>query len=245
MVGRNCVLLLLCITFYYNLSFGNGQFRYSATDLIKVIKPLNISNFVVVMDADQISMSMTLFKRLMDQGHSVKGMTSTGAPRSKDSLVASPVLWISEDIQTLMETLNRIPKDTLDFRAASRQPFLVLSITSDLHLRFNLTIDQQVYFLDLNSKTLIETYAINGFRIQQNLGQYDEALMWSKNPNVSGNPFDIISQRSDFMGIKLKAMTETQAPFILFLDGFKSKSSSVIKETYEVTKQCQSWSILS
>ena len=124
-------------------------------------------------------------------------------------------------------------------RLGSRKPLLVVcSNTGHLLSSLNLTIDQQVYFLDIATWNLSETYVINHQRMDQVLGYFAAAngFQWIKNSKLHGNVFDIVDRRPSFHGIKLMAMTDSQPPYNIFKSGYRQTARNVteIPNTFEV-----------
>ncbi len=211
--------------------------KLSVGTLLKLMEPLNMTNPVIVIDQDQTHLAMSLFKTLSKAAQTVLKLSPSNAMELKHELLLHPVLWISNDSSTLIQILNRSPENTLDLRVASKRPFLILPNNgTDTVSQAKLTIDQQVYFVDRQSWSIQESYVINGHRVQRTLGQYNDMGQLIPDPETTGNPFDIVIQRSNFHGLRLNAFAEDQSPYIYFIDNFDviAKKSTIIPNTYEV-----------
>lgn len=110
--------------------------------------------------------------------------------------------------------LNDIPdKDAFDakLKASSRRPWIVL-IKAQKSLTIRPSINEQVYFFDLDSQELFESYWINGIEVKHVLAIFTDVqgLTW-----IDHRLF--LARRSNFQGLILKGLTERQPPFANFI----------------------------
>ncbi len=205
--------------------------------ITKIMEHLSIKSLVIVIDPDQLTMMTSIVKQLSRHSQTVQLMLTNRADDLRQALKQAPVVWTSTSTDNLIRILNQEPLNTLDLRVASTFPMIVISNPSDIIQQLQLTIDQEVYILDPKSKQVHETYIVNGRRTERVLGQFDDNFeRWTNAAQVFGDPFDLVAQRSNFHGVRLKIMTEHQDPYIMLQKGFEksAKVSLEISNTFQV-----------
>ncbi len=210
--------------------------------LIQLLEPMNVTNPILVCDREQFLIAASFIRSLAfkNQAGQALILSRTTETHLRLRLLNQPSVWISSDIQTLIAILQYAPIDTHDYRIAFKHPMLVVSkAASQLSKSINLTLDQQVYFLDQDSRNVYENYIVNSVRIHKVLGRFDENLEgWIQAEKIAGNAFDIIEQRSNFYGKRMVAMTDVEEPYLVLDHDYKTraKTSNEIPDTFEVLK---------
>ena len=107
----------------------------------------------------------------------------------------------------------------------------------DLH-NINVSVGQEVYFLDKNVLKIYEAYVINHMHITRYLGQFYHTVK----PIFSFSPADnfigsIIQRRNNFHGLQLIGMIDYDPPYVIFPNNYLDKVSYFPEnEMYDVTK---------
>ena len=102
----------------------------------------------------------------------------------------------------------------------------------------NVSIGEEVYFLDKNTFKIYEAYAINKIHVKRYLGQFHEINKSSALFSPSDDFVDsFLERRGDFYGDQLIVMTEQWLSYIMLPDDFADQSNYFPEnETYDVTR---------
>jgi hypothetical protein len=104
------------------------------------------------------------------------------------------------------------------------------NIIEDVLSEVQIDINQKVYFLSLMNNQVFETYNVNNIRIVRKLGMFEAVkstskLSFSPEPGVET---DFVQRRSNFHGVKLKAMVETDLTDIRLPTNFEAIGTILI-----------------
>ena len=101
----------------------------------------------------------------------------------------------------------------------------------------DISIGEEVYFLDKNTFKIYEAYEVNNMHITRYLGQFHQANKKFALFSPADDFIDsFVDRRGDFHGIQLIGMVEAQPQTIIIPDNFLSQSYYFAEnETYDVT----------
>ena len=104
-------------------------------------------------------------------------------------------------------------------------------------IKVNVSIGEEVYFLDKNTFKIYEAYMINNVHVKRYLGEFHESNKTSALFSPSEEFVDsFLDRRGDFHGIQLIAMTEQWLSYISLPDNLVDQSDYFQEnETYDVT----------
>ena len=203
---------------------------YSYTILVKCIIPLNV--FLSTMDQFKLidimiqkncftlKVKRKLFKIFANRGEMINLNEKIVHPNHA-------FIRCTEDFRNLK--LDKLIK---------KQTVVISQIknVNDLNA-IDISIGEEVYFLDKNTFKIYEAYTINDVQVTRYLGQFHQAYTNSALFSPANDFIDSFAyRRSDFHGIQLNCMTETWKSNIIIPDNFAEESNYFPEnETYDVT----------
>ena len=119
--------------------------------------------------------------------------------------VSQSAIIIHEDASNRFEWIKHQMEELIN----SKTMPILLMLSDDINLEMasstlNISINEKVYFYQVNSKTLVESYVINNVRVKQKLGEiHSGSFSWEK--SIQPN-FD--KRRADFKGLVLRSIVE-------------------------------------
>ena len=199
----------------------------SFSTLVECIIPLNILQSIIdhfkLFDVEiqpncfTVSVKMELFKLFAKHGEMI----------NFNEKIVHPSIRCTETISELM--LNKPIKT---------KTVVVSQIENEVDLlTVNVSIGEEVYFLDKNTFKIYEAYVINNVHIKRYLGQFNQI---NKRIALFSPSYDFVDsfldRRGDFQGIQLIVMTEQWLKYIWLPDNFADQSTYFPEnETYDVT----------
>ncbi len=131
----------------------------------------------------------------------------------------------------LLDTVMSLP-DQFYSAVGTSYPMVVMSNSTPAAAKFS--IGQLVYFFDRTTYKVEERYTINGQDVRNIVGTFrktNSRLKWR------GQVRSWDTRRSNFQGIKLKAMTEVEPPSVFIDPDFRQKSRAVLgnNDTFDIT----------
>ena len=129
-------------------------------------------------------------------------------------------------IQNIFNFMNKMNQNTRVIIISENMEHFVKSVTP--------TIDMQVFFVKESSMEVYEWYKIGRHEIRRKLGQFDKS---SYNFNWEIDVIqDFLERRSNFQGLHLKAMTESNGNELILKSGYQQSAYYYSNnETYLVT----------
>ena len=91
----------------------------------------------------------------------------------------------------------------------------------------NISIDEEVYFLDEFTLNIFETYNVNDHQIIHDLGHFEVNDMDDKVDFIANKKFpsSMIERRGDFQGVTFVGMTDLEGPWVIVPGDFKFKAT--------------------
>jgi hypothetical protein len=142
---------------------------------------------------------------------------STNAQRTQFINLEAKTFLEDDGLCSKLLLLHDVTKVNItNFLVGSTCPVLVLlttdGIIEEVLSKVHIDINQKVYFLSSMTNQVFETYNVNNIRIVRKLGMFEAVkstskLSFSPEPGVET---DFVQRRSDFQGVKLKAMVEVE-----------------------------------
>ncbi len=127
--------------------------------------------------------------------------------------------------QPLLGTLRPI---VIFFQGSNLEEYIL-----ELTKQFPIQINQMVYFINLQSKRLFETYSVNTVFMHRTLGEFDSNL---KSFIPSTTSLDFVKRRGNFNGLHINAMAQIYIGSIFAPDGYQDFAKFHSKnQTFEVT----------
>ena len=102
----------------------------------------------------------------------------------------------------------------------------------------NVSIDEEVYFLDVLTLNIYETYNVNDHQIIHELGHFEVNDLEDKVDFIANKkfPLSMIERRDDFQGVTFIGMTDLEGPWVIIPDDFEIKATFFPgNQTYDVT----------
>ena len=203
---------------------------YSYTILVECIIPLNIllstmdqfklNDIIIQKNCFTLTMKRELFKIFADREKMINLNEKIVHPNHA-------FLRCPETLRNL--TLNKLIK---------KQTVVFTHIENENELNaIDISIGEEVYFLDKNSFKIYEAYSINDAHVIRYLGQFHQLNTSSAFFSPADNFIDSLEyRRSDFHGIQLNCVTATWHSNIIIPDNFADQSNYFPEnETYDVT----------
>ena len=188
--------------------------------LLGIIDQFELIDIIIQKNCFMLSTKIELFKIFADLGETINLNERTFHHNH-------PFIRCAENIEKF--TLNKPIKT----------PSVIISqIKNENDLRsMDISIGEEVYFLDRNTFKIYEAYVVNNMHITRYLGQFHQS---NKNHAFFSPAEDFIDsfvdRRGDFHGIQLIGMVEAQPQTIIIPDNFVSQSYYFPEnETYDVT----------
>ncbi len=242
-------IAIIATAIFFQLTSSSGQKLLTEQMVIKVLNSVGIVNPVIVGDQDQFSLMIGIGQSLNNLNQSFVATTPKNISLLQSIFIYQSGIWISQDNDAIFQLLDFKPINTYHMNVASRSTLVIVSQGTSGSKNYSeiLTIDQEVYFLNVTTLEVTEAYSIGDHSIDMVLGRYDENFNFVPDPKVSGNPFDIVSQRSNFHGKVLTGLVEAQPPYNVLQDGYKAmaKNKTEVPNTFEVIQQTLSTSMSS
>ena len=154
-------------------------------ELIAVCKRLGIRHPIFINVPNQI----TLTKSFFDSNRYVT---------FENGVAKYSFIFYAETLEDLLNLSNQNVMEKFD----SGLIIVKDNIFENSTQLMNLTIENQIFLMNEDSKLIYETYTINGIKIVKPIAQnIENHFKWFQDPNL-------IIRRSNFHGIHLKALTE-------------------------------------
>jgi hypothetical protein len=201
------------------------------TVVIQALKHFNMSPPYIIQSGVTIGREINIFKAMFKEAQSgtisfLNGPNITKNNAKNNGLCTK--LFLLQHYSNIMAN-NFEPSNCIALIFAPTKVIEV--ITSNVNLQLN----QEVYFLDSSSLEVFESYQVNSIKIFRRLGIFVGPTMYAFQAEVAVEQ-NFIKRRSNFMGVTLKGMTETEAPLLLFEDNYKSIAPFfVTNRTFDVT----------
>ena len=190
--------------------------------ILAAMNQLLISNPIIIDRSLNTKQRIKVFKSLSNHGHKVS-FKLDDYYNHQCYIVFSDILHFNWRIQT-------------------NAPSMVISnIQNETELlKLNLSIDNEVYFLDAISWKMFETYTINKIQVTRYLGQFkthannvSDYIDFDRSKTYKSS---MEERRGNFQGIHLKGMTDYEAPAIDFPEDLDSVTKFFPNnDTYEMS----------
>ena len=188
--------------------------------LLSIIDQFRLINIMIQKDCFALSVKRELFKIFSDHGEMINLNDEIG--HTKHSIIRCT------------ETIKNLTFD----KSIKTKTVVISQIETENYLNeIDISIGEEVYFLDKNTFKIYEAYTINNVHVIRYLGQFykiDKDLASFSPPDDFVNSF--VDRRRDFHGIQLIGMTETWPPYIIIPDNYADHSNYFPEnETYDIT----------
>ena len=173
--------------------------------------------------------NLNLMKKMMNNNHYL--VATRDIPDLHDNVKNYPtdLLLIGKEFSDMPKIFNFINKMKQNSKAVIISENIESFVKSVAP-----TIDKQVFFVKESSMEVYEWYKINAHEIRRKLGQFDKSsynFIWHYDVN-----HNFIERRSNFHGLHLKAMTESNGNELILRSGFEQNAKyHSNNETYLVT----------
>ncbi len=228
MKHKNFTLLLL-------LAFlKSGQSFLDPKLLMEIFKgPLDLQNPVMVDFGLTMSYhNIDLVKNFNKNMWSIK---FTRSFESNDKM--SPVIFVVKNAKDLDTVLNIADKENLGL--TKNVLIVIQSMFQDVESNIRIRINQNIYFLILDSLRLYEAYKINGFVIQKTVGSYFwNSLVLKLQFQLEDNDWsqELGKRRGNFYGQHLIGIGMNEPPYSIFNMSYLTEARFFENnQTYDVT----------
>ena len=227
-VTKFCSLLIIMkkivigyFLIFYHYSFVQSNKHFAPSNVIfSLMNELNIKNPTIFDDNSIVNQHQKM--------KFVKGISKLGNSVSYNKHKTHPNI-IFTHLDGLQQKLNFCNQTTTSLVVTK-----ILREEDLHHVSKCLTIDKRIYFLDGLSWKLYETYTINKYTITNFLGHVvleNVEFVYSEQ-SIPG--FE--KRRSNFFGLQLNGMIDSQNPYVTFPENFTSKVKYFSNNnTYDMT----------
>ena len=190
---------------------GDHIFSDKKEQLINVLaKEHNMRRLHLVCDFENVVQKRTFFR------DKIIKISTTLDPRDK-SLLYQNVLVCADDQITLSDLFDLLSQQR---SAAVGYDWVIMGskpIINDLQKQIKLALNQQVYFLDLDSGEMTEFYTVKDKQVKTVVSKIllDEKKKASTVTYLKMTPDGFLSRRSDLHGVTLRAVTEVFHPYVV------------------------------
>ncbi len=149
----------------------------------------------------------------------------------------SPIIFIAETKQNVEEALNIIDYNNL----GTKKDILIIVEKNNAmdNIDVDIRINQNIYFLSIESLILTESYKINGFLIINTVGSYfisNVTKNWSFHFFDKNWASDVGKRRTNFYGQHLVGITINEPPFSSINEAYLKEATFFSNNgTYDVT----------
>jgi hypothetical protein len=194
---------------------------------VKVFQHFSTQNYtILVTNGLDINEQTTIVKKLSQTGQMVKLTNLDDANMELPQDISfNIVTFIKKSTLVSFQDMFDRHNNIIGTGAVS-----VMFLLDNIHL--DVTINQEVYFVNMTNWSVFEQYNVNNVTINNNLGYFDVNNKFKT--TYIGNRF-MLERRSNFQNVNFIGMTEFEPPFI-YLDDLKSKATFYTNnQTYDVT----------
>ena len=216
------VMIILPLLLFPTNQLSMGE-KFTEVSLESLINHFQLKHPLIVCNED--FWNLRLVKMMMKNYH--YSFVKKNIPYSQESVKKSDWVFIDRKLTDM----QKIFKFIKDMKQNSKAVIICENVEAFMKV-LEPTIDKQVYFVKESSMEVYEGYKINMHDIRRKLGQFDSnKFIWEENVN-----HNFIERRSNFHGLHLKAMTESNGNELILRSGFEQNANyHSNNETYLVT----------